>query len=198
LLNSPNTSEIDVFQTEARLSAEDDRAVHYLSSLTAPALRQILYDQLLTPHLKTILSMPASGLDAMVDLERTNDLARLYRLFGLVPEGLPTLRRAMRTTITVRGRAINDASLGVGTSTEEPVAVKPEDEETSLTKAKTKVPPPTAGAQTLKVALKWVEEVLALKDKFDSVLRLAFQSDRELESGINEVTTSSLFIGLGI
>jgi cullin 3 len=59
-------------------------------------------------------------------------------------------------------------------------------------KAKVKAVPQGAGAQTLKVALKWVEDVLLLKDKFDSVLRLSFQGDRDLESGMNEVSAYSL------
>jgi hypothetical protein len=140
--------------------------------------------------------MPASGLDVMIDLDKTSDLARMYRLFGLVPEGLPTLKRAMKATITARGRAINDAGLGTGTSADAGVTVKVEDTEVAPVKdsAKAKLPAQGAGAQTLKVALKWVEDVLTLKDKFDGVLRLAFQSDRELESGINEVGSPLHFV----
>jgi cullin 3 len=138
--------------------------------------------------------MPDSGLDAMIDHDRTEDLSRLYRLFSLVPEGLATLRRALRYTVTERGKRINEGDLGAGISD---AAVKEEEVEATSPvatgKGKGKAKPVTqgAGAQTLKLALKWVEEVLILKDKFDRVLRGAFGSDRELESGINEVSSSS-------
>jgi cullin 3 len=180
-------------QTEARLSAEDDRAAHYLSSLTAPSLRQILYDELLTPHLLTVLNMPASGLDVMIDHEKTVDLARLYRLFGLVPTGPKTLKRALKTSIAARGKLINEAGL----AEEAAMPVKVEATEASAEgdsgKGKQKAKAPVAagaGAQTLKLALKWVEDVLSLKDKFDAVLRRSFDGDRDLESGINEVSSS--------
>jgi cullin 3 len=168
--------------------------VHYLSSQTAPALRQILHDELLTPHLRTVLAMPASGLDAMVDFGRTEDLARLYRLFSLVAEGPPTLRKAVKESISTRGKAINDAGLGVGTADAEaeapPVEEDAEPSAKGKTKGKGKAPAESATSQTLKVALKWVEDVLDLKDKFDGILRQSFQGDRDLESGMNEVCAS--------
>lgn len=41
--------------------------------------------------------------------------------------------------------------------------------------------------QTLTLALKWVQDVLDMKDHFDRIWSMSFQSDRELESGINGV-----------
>jgi cullin 3 len=168
--------------------------MHYLSSQTGPALRQILHDELLTPHLRTVLGMRDSGLDTMVDLERVDDLARLYRLFALVPEGPPTLRKAVKDSISSRGKAINDAGLGAGTADADGEG-EPQEEDADATakskpRAKGKPPAESAASQTLKVALKWVEDVLELKDKFDGVLRGSFQNDRDLESGINEVSAS--------
>jgi hypothetical protein len=43
------------------------------------------------------------------------------------------------------------------------------------------------GAQTLQQALKWVRDVLDLKDKFRRVWSVAFNSDRELETAMVEV-----------
>ena len=119
----------------------------------------------------------------MIDLDKTDDLSRLYRLFVIVPEGLPTLRRAVRESIVRRGKEIN-AATGAGESGDH------EEEEPEDPKGKGKGKARAhGGAQTLQLALKWVEDVLELKDKFDSVWVKAFQSDRDLESSENEVSS---------
>jgi cullin 3 len=164
---------------EARFDAEKSRTHHYLSSQTLPALRQILEDNLLTSHLSAIISMPNSGLDVMIDLGKHEDLARLYSLFCMVPSGLPTLKKALKGSIAQRGKDINQESsvtdMGEG-------ADAPDDSTTG----KNKLRPANSGTQTLNLALKWVQDVLDLKDKFDLVWKKAFESDRELESSLNE------------
>ncbi|KAJ7284963.1 Cullin-domain-containing protein [Mycena rebaudengoi] len=155
-------------RVESRFEAEDSRTHHYLSRNTAPALRQILQDHLLTAHLTTVISLDNSGLDAMIDLNKMDDVARLYRLFTQVPTGRPCLKRALKDSISRRGKNINQASSGIEGAPDEAAAIK------------------STGAQTLTLALKWVQDVLDLKDLFDRIWREAFQSDRELESNLNE------------
>ncbi|KAJ6513268.1 Cullin-domain-containing protein [Mycena sanguinolenta] len=154
-------------RVESRLESEDSRTHHYLSRNSAPALRQILQDHLLTPHLTTVISMLSSGLDAMIDLNKTSDMARMYRLFTSVPTGLGCLKRALKDSVRRRGETINQASSGI------------EGGEALTTKS-------AQGAQTLALALKWVQDVLDLKDLFDRIWKDAFSSDRELESNLNE------------
>ncbi|KAJ7903539.1 Cullin-domain-containing protein [Mycena olivaceomarginata] len=144
-------------RVESRFESEDSRTHHYLSRNTAPALRQILQDYLLTPHLTTVISMESSGLDAMIDLNKMNDMARLYRLFITVPTD--SIRR--------RGDTINQASSGV------------EGSQTAASKT-------AQGVQILALALKWVQDVLDLKDLFDKIWKEALSCDRELESTLNE------------
>ncbi|KAJ7035018.1 Cullin-domain-containing protein [Mycena alexandri] len=157
-------------RVESRFESEDSRTHHYLSHNTAPPLRQILQSHLLTAHLNAVISMEASGLDAMIDLNKTNDLARLYRLFIMVPAGLACLKRALKDSIRKRGEVINQASSGIE-GAEGEAASKPR---------------PAAGAQTLTLALKWVQDVLDLKDLFDKIWKEALACDRELESTLNE------------
>ncbi len=128
------------------------------------------------------MNMPNSGLDAMVDSDRLEDLSRLYRLFIMVPTGLPALKKALRDSVIRRGQELNISSAlaeGVDLAEDEPDDIKG--------KGKAKARPANSGAQTLQLALKWVEDVLALKDKCDGIWMKAFQSDREVESGLNEV-----------
>jgi cullin 3 len=133
--------------------------------------------------------MPSSGLNAMIDLDRFYDLSRLYQLFSLVPEGIPFLRRSLKASIQKRGTELNGISmegrgLDDGGAEDEPdLAAKG--------KGKAKARPPNAGAHGLALALRWVEDVLQLKDKFDGVWELSLKHNREIESGLNEVINIS-------
>ncbi|EIW57578.1 Cullin-domain-containing protein [Trametes versicolor FP-101664 SS1] len=173
-------------RAEARFQEEESRTHHILSTLTTLPLQRILEKNLVSPHLWTVVNMPNSGLDAMIDSDRLDDLARLYRLFTRVTAGLPCLRKSLRETVIRRGKEINDASTGPSgdgaESQEEEAAAEP----SAKAKGKAKARPPNPASQTLALALKWVQDVLDLKDKFDTMWSKAFQSDRDLESGLNE------------
>lgn len=159
-------------QVEARFETEESRTHHYLLPQTAAPLRIILQDNLLTAHLSTVINMPNSGLDAMIDLDKLDDLARLYRLFATVKSGLPLIKKTLKESIARRGKEINSAQSG-SDSQDAPSTNKPKG--------------PTSAAQVLTLALKWVQDVLDLKDKFDTVWKQAFQSDREIETALIEV-----------
>ncbi|KAA1467488.1 Cullin-domain-containing protein [Dentipellis sp. KUC8613] len=177
-------------RVEGRFVEENSRTHQYLSLQTAYPLQQILKDTLLTPHLSRIISMPNSGLDVMIDSDKFDDLSRLYRLFIQVPDGLPCLRRALKDSILRRGTELNNVNPPAdadGGGDEEP-------DPSGKGKGKAKARPPPAGAQSLAMALKWVQDVLQLKDKFDTIWKKSFRSDREIESGLNEAFES--FINL--
>ncbi|KAG6908334.1 hypothetical protein DXG01_005245 [Tephrocybe rancida] len=168
-------------RVEARFDSEDSRTFHYLDRHTAPPLRQILKDELLTPHLLAVTSLPNSGLDNMVDTDKVDDLSRLYRLFITVPSGLPTLKRVIKDSVARRGLEINRASQGAEIDDLDHVA----EEEDKKGKGKARSMAHTA-AQKIELALKWVQDVLDLRDKFFAVWENAFNKDREIESALNE------------
>lgn len=186
LLETCNAPEF-LRKVEKRLESEDLRVHHYLSRHTAIPLRQILQNNLLTPHLSTVISLPNSGLDTMIDTDKMDDIARLYRLFTMVPTGLPYLKRSLKDSITNRGREINRLSLGMDGGD---VDMEGEEADNGNRKGSGKARAPNPGAQTLSLALKWVQDVLDLKDKFDIVWKRAFNNDREVESALNEAFES--------
>lgn len=142
---------------------------------------QILEDTLLTPHLSGVISLPNSGLDNMLDQDQIDNLARLFRLFTMVPAGLATLKRSLKDSVLRRGTALNPPTDAEDERDKEEFVIVDADPKG---KGKGK-----ARAQTsdLDVASKWVEEVLNLKEKFDRILKQAFSGDRELEAALNEV-----------
>ncbi|KAF9477929.1 Cullin-domain-containing protein [Pholiota conissans] len=161
---------------EERFEAEASRTNHYLSSQTTQPLLQVLKDNLLTPHLESVISKENSGLDAMVDNSQFDHLSRLFRLCRMVPTGIPCLQASLKKSIIRRGREINQVSLGddLGDAN---------DAEDVKEKGKGKA---KASALGIQPAVTWVQDVLALKDKFDIVWQNSFQSNRELEITLND------------
>lgn len=147
-------------EVERRLGEEEARVAACLGADTQSPLRGVLERELLSDHLDAVLGMPGTGLVPLLEADRREQLDRLYRLFRLVPEGLPALNRVLREYATARGRAINDAAAVAG------------------------------GAPSAEVALHWVHEVLAFKERVDSVLYTAFQGDKSCETALNEAFDS--------
>ena len=197
-------------RVERRLEEEGSRTSHYLSNQTSAALQKLLHDHLLAAHLATVLTKPTSGLVPMVDGDRIDDLARLYRLFGLVPDGLKTLRQHLKDDVRRRGEKINAAvlsppspptSAGGGGDDGEAAAATASTTTTAsgpnaafaAGKGKGKAKDGaiaagggTAAAGALQTALRWVQEVVDLKDKLDHLLVHGFGEDRKVQTSLNE------------
>jgi cullin 3 len=182
-------------QVEKRLAEESDRTAHYLSTLTHIQLQELLVAELLTPHLDAILHMAGSGLVTMVDHDRTSDLSRMYKLFLLVPLdlGKDALRFALRVDVEERGKAINDSANEPEPGPSTAAGDGNQDMEGGV-KGKGKVKPVTSTSAALTSALRWVQDVLDLKDKFDKILDQAFGGDKAVQTSINLVSPISLLV----
>ncbi|KAK8853446.1 hypothetical protein IAR55_004152 [Kwoniella newhampshirensis] len=184
---------------ERRLAEEADRTVHYLSTLTHTQLQDLLVASLLTPHLQSILSMPGSGLVTMLDSNRIGDLRRLYVLFLRVPDeaGKKQLRAALRADIEERGKTVNEGIIdradAAGPSTigqDNDQGMEGEEGADPKGKGKAKATGSSPAANALSAALRWVQDVLDLKDKFDRILEQAFAGDMNVQISINEAFQS--------
>lgn len=135
------------------------------------------------------MGMPGSGLVSMLDSDRVGDLKRMYTLFNKVPKdvGKDSLRSKLRQSVETRGRAINDSAANStpGQDDEDDKAEDKPDKPDPKGKGKAKAP--SAAATTLSQALRWVQDVLDLKDKFDRILDEAFGGDKQVQASINEV-----------
>jgi len=114
----------------------------------------------------------------MIDADKIQSLTLMYKLFKRVTPGVPAIRKAFKDSIVRRGSEINS---NAEFDAEEPVGGE------GGPKGKGKAKPRVTGSQTLQQALKWVQDVLELKDKFNRVWSEAFGSDRELETAVVEV-----------
>ncbi|KAK0525659.1 hypothetical protein OC835_005537 [Tilletia horrida] len=187
---------------ERRFQEEEDRVTVYLNSATAPALRHILEQHLLSAHLRNIAGMPDSGLDTMLEEDKIDDLARMYRLFYRVIEGPIVLKSGVKAYIGRKGRAINEAMGGSSSNpgssaTAAPGGVGNDDaagdmgaDDAGAAGSKRAAVPAQGGtassASASSLAFKWVEDVLALKAKMDRILKEGFGDDKGCEASINE------------
>ena len=130
----------------------------------------------------------------MIDTDKLSDLRRLYDLFMLVPghEGRDAFRMALRMDIEERGKAVNQGALepeagpsGVATPLERDQAL----EDDLKGKGKARAAAPSSAASALSSALRWVQDTLDLKDKFDQLLEQAFNGDISVQTSINEVSS---------
>ena len=163
---------------DKRFTEEMIRAQRYLTSQITPLLQVILEETLLTPHLKAVIHMPNSGMDSMIDGDKIQSLTLMYKLFKRVATGIPAIRKAFKESIIRRGNEINS---NAEFDADEPTGAE------GSSKGKGKAKPRVTGSLTLQQALKWVQDVLELKDKFNRVWLEAFSSDRELETALVEV-----------
>lgn len=175
-------------KVEERFMSERSRTQYYLSSKSEAPLISILENHLLIPHLQTIIYMPSSGLDVMVDGDKTDDLARMYRLFMKVPEGPPTLQRALRESVIRRGKEVN-ALATAGPSNDADAEGDGEGEEAAEdTKAKGKkkaLASKGVASRATEAALQWMQSVLDLKDKTDKLLKLCFADDLSVQTTLS-------------
>ncbi|CAE6425673.1 unnamed protein product [Rhizoctonia solani] len=180
---------------ESFINAEQDRTHSYLSYHTSAPLQSILISKILTPHMSRLLKgpdtavpeatststhKPNTALDLLIDTERTEDLARLLRMFQLPPEesGMRLLRQRLKESIVGRGKAINE-----------------ECDEDAITSAKQSTDGKKAGEASTKslavqTAIKWMNDVLSLKDHFDRLLINSWGREVSVQTAINEAFES--------
>ena len=182
-------------QVEKRIDSERSRTQYYLASQTEAPLLVILEDKLLSKHLQTVVSLPASGLDAMIDGDKLDDLARLYRLGAIIPTGLMIVKKALKESILKRGKEINaigteGTAEGDADGDEEPL----EEADEPKNKGKKKGGP-TRGpaARAVETALQWVQSVLDLKDRYEKLLRVCFAGDLSVQTSIGDVSGITAF-----
>ncbi|PKC74029.1 Cullin-domain-containing protein [Rhizophagus irregularis] len=126
-----------------------------------PKIRNIVEKELISKHFKTKSLIP------MLRNEKMDDLGRMYKLFGRVVKGHDEMKSAISDYIRELGKAINETV--TSNTTAEGGNAASGDKQTGAT-----------------VAVRWVQEVLDLKDKFDKVQNLALSNDKAFQTSFNE------------
>ena len=166
-----------------RLEEESDRCRSTLSPLTLEKIKKVIDEELIKNYLREVINLPGSGVQYMIDNDRLDELATLYALTIRVDPKKEELKVAVQQRIIDLGRGINSIAANISL----PV---PQNEGSTGDKAEGegKVPEKPTNQQTA-AAIKWVDDILLLKDKFDLVLDKAFKSDQSLQSAFTKSFT---------
>jgi cullin 3 len=159
-----------------RIYEEDERCKQTLLDGTGPKIQKVVEDELIKNRIHELVEME-SGVRYMIDNDRIEELNLVYN--RRVDEKKTELTRAIQRRIVDSGTDVNNDAIAASQApAPAPVpAADPAD------KTKKVVQEKSINQQTV-AAIKWVEDVLSLKDKFDHIWRESFESDALLQQAV--------------
>ena len=190
-------------RSRARLVEEMDRCRATIRPDTKDAILQVVERELISAHMQDFLSLEGSGLKWMIDNDKTDDIAIMYELVARVDEKKETMRNILQARVVALGLEIENALKNTDFSVAPGGAGELDDGEAPPAD-KGKAPTRTAAAQQTAAAIKWVDDVLLLKEKFDRLWRRCFEGDliiqttltRSFSDFINMFTRSAEYVSL--
>ncbi|KAK4190560.1 hypothetical protein QBC35DRAFT_74395 [Podospora australis] len=179
--------------TQRRLREEQERCQTSLSILTVDNITKVVEEEMISAKLDEFLAMEGSGIRAMIDNDRIEDLSILYQLISRVDKSKSVLKTALQTRVmelgleieeTLKNTDFSNPAAAAGAAGAGADADADETAEAAGDKAKSQ--PLSGPAQQTAAAIKWVDDVLQLKAKFDNLLTTCFDGDLVIESWITK------------
>lgn len=186
-------------KTDKRLREEADRCVDTISTLTEHRIQAVVEQRLIKENIREVMEMD-SGLAFMLDHNRLEDLKLLYKLVARVDPEKTVLKEMACARLIELGKEIN-ANL------RNPVVTPGAEENGDAAKSGAAAAKEEKAASSATVmAIRWVEEVLLLKDKYDQIWQLSFHEDKGVQTAftraftqfINDLKEAPEFISLFI
>ena len=156
-------------EVERRIQEELDRCKSTLSPITMPKVEVILVEELVRSKIKPLIESD-SGVVFMIENSRIEQLKDLYTMSARVDINKTDLKKAVTAHVIQEGNEINKG-----------VLLQPA---TPQQAASTATAQPLAQNQQTLAALRWVEDVLALKDKYDNIWKRSFDQDQVLHAAL--------------
>ena len=170
-------------QTMRRINEEVDRCRSTLSESTTKQIEDVVVKELIQNKMQDLIEME-SGVQFMIDNERMEDLEFMFELNARVDKEKVALTKAVQKRVVQLGDDINKP---VAFAAQVPPSTSLGD--TSTEKAKAGERRLAAVNQQTLAAIKWVEEVLLMKEKFDNIWKMAFKSDQALQTALTRSFT---------
>ena len=158
--------------TKRRLYEEEDRCRSTLAGSTKSKIEAVLEEELIGKRMRELVRMD-SGVRFMVDNKQLDELGRVFELISRVDETKADLVHEIQKRVCEVGNELNRIA---GSAGQAPDADKDKQAERS------------ANQQTV-AALQWVDDVLQLKDKFDTILERSFRNDQRLLTALTRSFT---------
>jgi cullin 3 len=163
-----------------RITEEQERCRYTLASSTEPKVLELLDKQLIHNNIDEVVNLEGTGVRHMLDHDQLEGLQNVYLLNARVDKKKEALTKVVNKRIVEMGREINASSILLSQA-QAPSTEKSGKGEKKTEKGKDKEKP--QNQQTVS-AIRWVDDILALKTKFDGVWEKAFSSDQGLQSSI--------------
>ncbi|KAI5797916.1 Cullin [Peziza echinospora] len=175
-------------KTNRRLEEEFARSHNTLSMLTEVKIKNVVEKCLISDVIKDVMEMENSGINHMLDNDRFDELKLLYQLITRVDADKKILKEKASARLIELGKEIN-RSISSNTGAAPPTAEGGGGgDEGSKSAAVSKEDREANTATTL--AIKWVDEVLALKDKYDRIWIQSFDSDKGMNTALSRAFSS--------
>ncbi|KJE93406.1 Cullin 3 [Capsaspora owczarzaki ATCC 30864] len=173
-------------RVEERIREELERVAHYLDALSEPPLKRVVERELIANHMTALVEMDNSGLVSALVHNRLDDLARMYSLFSRVETGLSLIQKHLDVHLKEVGKAIVVADDEAGSAAAAPPAAASSSSSSSSSSSVPAAPGATAkDAGGVKDASRYVQQIIDLRDKYETILLKAFRGDRNFRSTIN-------------
>ena len=156
-----------------RIYEEDERCKQTLLESTGPKIQKVVEDELIKNRIHELVEME-SGVRFMIDNYMLDELHLIYDLNTRVDDKKVEITRAIQQRIVEMGSDINKDAIAASQAPAVAPAVDAAD------KGKAPLPEKNLNVQTV-AAIKWVEDVLVLKDKFDKIWQTSFSCDPLLQ-----------------
>jgi len=101
-----NSASVYIKKVEARIIEEGERAKHYLDESTEQRIVEVVEEELIKKHMKTIVEMENSGVVHMLKCQKTDDLHCMYKLLSRVSDGLRTMASCVSQHLREEGKAL--------------------------------------------------------------------------------------------
>ncbi|SPN96833.1 related to cullulin 3 [Cephalotrichum gorgonifer] len=174
-----------IHHTPGRLSEESDRCLMAIHSESHDKVVALVENRLIKDHLDEFLALD-TGLRWLVDNGKFDELSALYSLVSRVDSSKASLTRVLQSHVVALGQEIQKVLQATDFSA--PPAVDDKDGD-KAEGAKAKPSQLTASAQQTAAAVKWVDDVLGLKDKVDEIWSQCFQEDLIIQTALTKSFT---------
>ena len=164
-------------RTVGRINEEVARCRSTLSDSTGWKIENVVNEVLISEKLPEAIRSD-SGVRFMIDNERYTELKDIFELEARIDTRKNHLTKAVQQRIVDLGIEINKS---VVLAADAP----PAQQDAEATSDKTNKAKPSPGTQHTLAAIKWVQEVLLLKDKFDTLWKMSFKSDQLMQSALS-------------
>lgn len=156
-----------------RIYEEEERCISTLLESTMSKIQKVVEEELIQNRIHEVVAME-SGVRFMIDNDRLDELNLVYDLNSRVDDKKLELTQAVQKRIVALGTDLSNDAIAASQAPAAPAAADGE-------KGKGATQERSLNQQTV-AALKWVEDVLQLKDKFDRIWKESFESDNTLQT----------------